>query len=118
MRLKRLMILSVALVLAGCSTTAVQLSQEGQQVRFVDKRPEMGCSYLGSITGEQSNWLLGQQSPARNSLRGAANDLRNRAAKMGGNLVYNAQTPAINRVSSFVPIATKMTGQVYRCQQG
>ncbi len=112
---------SVALLLAvsaiaGCSSSANQLNSAGQNVRFVDQQPGAQCHYLGTVTGEQSNWFSGQTAEGGNSLRGAANNLRNRAAELGGNVVYNATTPTLSIVSSFVPVATKMSGQVYRCQ--
>jgi hypothetical protein len=48
-------------------------------------------------------------------MRGAANDLRNKAAAMGGNTIYGANSPTQSFVSSFVPVDSKMIGQVYKC---
>ncbi len=107
--------LLVALVVAGCSATGNQLNSAGQNVRFVDQQPAAECHYIGTASGEQSNWFSGQQAEGGSSLRGAANNLRNRAAAMGGNVIYNASTPGLSLVSSFVPVATKMSGQVYKC---
>ncbi|MDI7344482.1 DUF4156 domain-containing protein, partial [Cronobacter sakazakii] len=47
--------------------------------------------------------------------RGAANDLRNQAAAMGGNVLYGVSSPTQNLLSSFVPTSSKMVGQVYKC---
>lgn len=110
-------LLFMAMVLAGCSSSANQLSAEGEQVRFVNEQPSQQCHYLGSVTGEQSNWLSGQQVEGGSSLRGAANNLRNRAANMGGNVIYNASTPSLSFISNFIPVSTKMVGQVYHCRE-
>ncbi|MDP1309628.1 DUF4156 domain-containing protein, partial [Klebsiella pneumoniae] len=49
------------------------------------------------------------------SMRGAANDLRNQAAAMGGNVIYGVSSPTHNLLSSFVPTDSEMTGPVYKC---
>lgn len=102
-------------MLAGCSAGGNQLTSGGQNVRFVDEQPSSQCRFLGSVTGEQSNWLSGQQLEGGSSMRGAANDLRNKAASMGGNVIYGASTPGLSVISNFVPVATKMSGQIYHC---
>ena len=48
-------------------------------------------------------------------MRGAANALRNEAAKMGGNVIFNVSSPTQGFMSSFVPTASEMSGQVYKC---
>ena len=47
-------------------------------------------------------------------MRGAANDLRNKAAAMGGNVIYG-NSPSQNLLSSFAPLDSKMVGEVYKC---
>lgn len=102
-----------SLLLAGCSGTQ-QLSSAGQRVTFTDQQPGSQCRLLGNLTGSQSNWLNGAGGEG-SSLRGAANDLRNRAAEMGGNVIYGATSPTQNIWSSFAPLDSKMSGQVYKC---
>lgn len=104
-----------AAMLAGCSSAGNQLTSSGQNVRFVDEQPAANCTFLGNVTGEQSNWLSGQGSEGGSSMRGAANNLRNKAAEMGGNVIYGASTPGLSVISNFVPLATKMSGQIYKC---
>ncbi|QHM72602.1 DUF4156 domain-containing protein [Mixta intestinalis] len=114
MRINVLLGLSVAaLLLTGCSTSK-DLSAAGQRVTFTDQQPGEACQLLGEITGSQSNWLSGAGGES-SSLRGAANDLRNRAAEMGGNVIYGATSPTQNIWSSFAPLDSKMSGQVYKC---
>ncbi|WP_284973765.1 DUF4156 domain-containing protein [Atlantibacter hermannii] len=105
---------AAALLLAGCSTSN-ELSSSGQSVRFVEEKPGAECQLLGTATGEQSNWLSGQHGEEGGSMRGAANELRNNAAAMGGNVLFGVSSPSQNLLSSFVPTASKMVGQVYKC---
>lgn len=114
MRINLLLGLAVGtLLLAGCSSSH-QLSAGGEQVTFTDQQPGSDCQLLGNVTGSQSNWLSGSGGEG-SSLRGAANDLRNRAAEMGGNVIYGATSPTQNLWSAFAPLDSKMTGQVYKC---
>ena len=114
MRINVLLGLSVAAVLlTGCSSSH-QLSAGGERVTFTDQQPASGCQLLGNLTGSQSNWLSGAGGET-SALRGAANDLRNRAAEMGGNVIYGATSPTQNLLSAFAPLDSKMTGQVYKC---
>lgn len=113
MRIKMLLGLSAAMLLAGCSTTH-QLDASGQQVKFTDDKPDSQCQLLGEVAGVQSNWLSGSGGSG-SSMRGAANDLRNKAAAMGGNTIYGANSPTQNFLSSFIPVESKMIGQVYKC---
>ena len=113
MRIKMLLGLSAAMLLAGCSTTQ-QLSSAGQQVKFTDDKPSSQCQPLGTVTGAQSNWFSGTNGDG-SAMRGAANDLRNKAAEMGGNTIYGANSPSQNFLSSFAPVDSKMVGQVYKC---
>ncbi len=113
MRTKLLGLSVAALLLAGCSTSN-KLSTAGEHVTFTDKQPPDSCQLLGNVTGSQSNWLSGTGAEG-SSLRGAANDLRNRAAAMGGNVIYGATSPTQNIWSSFAPLDSKMSGQVYKC---
>lgn len=113
MRIKALLGLSAALLLAGCSSSN-ELTAAGQQIKFTDTKPAAECQLMGEVTGTQSNWLSGTGGEG-SSMRGAANDLRNKAAAMGGNVIYGASSPSQNLLSSFAPLDSKMVGQVYKC---
>lgn len=108
-------IVGAALLLAGCSSSSNDLTAGGQHVRFVEDKPGSECRLLGSATGEQSNWLSGQNGGEGGSMRGAANALRNNAAAMGGNVLYAVSSPSQTLLSSFIPTDSKMIGQVYSC---
>ncbi len=103
-------IVGAALLLAGCSSSN-ELTSAGQNVRFVQEKPGAECQLLGTATGKQSNWLSGQNGDEGGSMRGAANALRNRAAAMGGNVIYGVSSPTQNLLSSFVPTDSEMNGR-------
>lgn len=107
-------IVGAALLMAGCSSSN-ELSSAGQSVRFVEDKPGAECQLIGTATGKQSNWLSGQHGEEGGSMRGAATDLRNQAAAMGGNVIYGVSSPSQGMLSSFVPTASEMIGQVYKC---
>jgi hypothetical protein len=107
-------IVGAALLLAGCSSSS-ELTAGGQNVRFVEDKPAADCQLLGTATGKQSNWLSGQHGEEGGSMRGAANELRNQAAAMGGNVIYGVSSPTQGMLSSFVPTDSEMIGQVYKC---
>ncbi|CDH05085.1 protein with FAD/NAD(P)-binding domain [Xenorhabdus bovienii str. oregonense] len=115
MRIKILLGASI-LLLAGC-TTNNQLTAAGSNVRFVDTQPGSECQRLGEVIGVQSNWLNGIGNES-SSMRNAANDLRNKSAELGGNVIYGANSPLSrteNLLGIFVPLDSKMVGQVYKC---
>ncbi|MBW5405334.1 DUF4156 domain-containing protein [Morganella morganii] len=114
MRIKMLPGALALLLLAGCTTTT-GLSSAGSQVRFSEEQPPAECQKLGEVTGVQSNWMTGVGNES-SSMRGAANDLRNKAAAMGGNVIYGLGSPAESAiVSSLIPVDSKLTGQVFKC---
>lgn len=113
MQIKILIGFSTALLLLGCSTTN-ELTPAGAQIRFVDTDLDRQCFLLGRVTGVQSNWLAGQ-GYAGSSMGGAENDLRNKAAAIGGNVIYGVGTPSATLWSALIPLDSRMTGQVYKC---
>lgn len=117
MQTKLLMMLCAgSLLVAGCSSTH-DLTAAGQSVRFTDTQPGSECRLLGELTGTQSNWFSGQNGE-NSAMRGAANDLRNRAVAMGGNVIYGATSPVSKKetyLASFVPLDSKIQGQMYNC---
>lgn len=113
MRIRVLLGFSAAVLLAGCSTTN-QLTPAGQAVTFTDTKPSEACQLLGQVSGNQTNWFSGNHGDS-SSMRGAANDLRNKAAAMGGNTLYGVSSPSETIWSGFVPLDSKMVGSVYKC---
>lgn len=84
--MKRLMTLGFALVLVGCAATPICPGAE--RVRLTNNEPGNERTFLGDVTGNQGNFLSGPVTSNQNLETGARNDLKNKAAAMGGNVVY------------------------------
>ena len=75
----------IPLLLTACS--ANQLDSRAQTVRATNGDPKGDCTFLGTVTGEQGNFLTGGWTSNANLETGALNSLRNNTAKLGGNTV-------------------------------
>lgn len=108
----------LALGLAACA--AAQVRPGAERVRFAQQEPQ-GCEYLGEATGNQGNFFTGAWTSNSNLETGARNELKNKAAEMGGNVVVLLT----NRAGSTGSVGyygghqsqtnVVMTGTVFRC---
>lgn len=104
---------------AGCSATS--LSHGAERVRLTNQEPA-GCEFLGDITGSEGGFWTGSLTSNSNLDTGARNDLKNRAYKMGGNVVYlltqrAAQSGGMSHGSGgSSETSVILTGNVYRCR--
>ncbi|KAF1046051.1 MAG: hypothetical protein GAK35_01165 [Herbaspirillum frisingense] len=83
---RALLILAVMAALPSCSPIPVA-GDRAAAVRLTHNEPA-GCAFLGDVTGSQGNFLLGPITSNSDMETGARNDLKNKAAAMGGNVVY------------------------------
>lgn len=110
----------VALGLVACAATPVRPGAE--RVRFAQSEPQ-GCEYLGEATGNQGNFFTGAWTSNSNLETGARNELKNKAAEMGGNVVVLLTNRAGSTGSvgayggSQQQTNVVMTGTVFRCPQ-
>ena len=116
--MRRPWVLSFALM-AGCAATPLQPGAE--LVRVTQIEPTGGCKWLGDVTGSQGNSYTGEYTTNGNPQEGARNDLKNKAAKLGGNLVvliterpgltgdFGLEGGPVHRTS------VVLTGSVYSC---
>ncbi len=115
--MKKVGLLIVLLLFVRCS--AITLEPGAEKVRIVRTEPGKECEYLGEVTGDQGNWLTGAFTSNASLETGALNDLKNKAAKMGGNLVFilTDRAGSTTDQSSGVVRQTNVviTGSVYRC---
>ncbi|WP_080421410.1 DUF4156 domain-containing protein [Burkholderia ubonensis] len=120
MQKKYLVSLMVPIVLSACS--AISVGPGAERVRVTNNEPT-GCEFLGDITGSQGNFITGHYTSNANLDTGARNDLKNKAAKMGGNVVYlltqrAGQTGAYgNGSGSSEQTNVTLTGNVFKCPQ-
>jgi hypothetical protein len=102
------------LLLVGCS--AISTTPEGKSVELVTVKPPGNCQQLGDVVGSQGNWFTGDYTSNKNLLIGARNDLRNKAAEMGGNFVWVQDSSNTNAWGSKGTSNTTVLGVVYRCE--
>ena len=105
-------IAACVLVLSACS--AVPVTQGGSTVEVVSARPA-GCKHLGEVVGRQGNAFSGDFTSNENLMVGARNDLRNKAAAMGGNVVAMQNTVNATLPYSTGNVSTTIVGNVYAC---
>ncbi len=105
-------VLATATVLAGCAAT--QATQQGAQVELVTQKPA-GCRLLGEAVGTQGNVFSGDFTTNENLMIGARNDLRNKAASMGGNVVQVQNTLNAAHPYSSGAVKSTVVGNVFAC---
>ena len=116
----KLSALLVAAVLAASGCSAGSVRHGAKHVRLTNVEP-VGCQFLGDITGSQGGFWSGSFTSNRNLETGARNDLKNRAYKMGGNVVYlltqrAAYSGGVSHGSGGgAETSVILAGNVYRC---
>ena len=100
----------VIFLLSGCSAKNI-LTSDAKSIRIYDRLPtNMNCEYIDEIIGSEANLLTFFFMSNRDITAGARADLRNQAARLGGNSV-EVQTSDFVYTSSTVFI-----GHVYSCR--
>lgn len=82
-------ILGIAVIvtgLTGCDSVQ-PTSPAAAKVLVTPNAPPKGCKYLGAVVGNQGNFFTGGFTSNKNLEEGSFNDLRNKAANLGGNYV-------------------------------
>lgn len=109
----------IPLLLTACS--ANQLDSRAQTVRVTNGDPKGDCTFIGTVTGEQGNFLTGGWTSNANLETGALNSLRNKTARLGGNTVSIITNRAGNSgfydggSGSSEETNVVMTGSAWRC---
>ena len=109
-------LLASACALAACAPTALSPGASSN-VRITHNEPGKDCAFLGDVTGSQGNFLAGVITSNADLETGARNDLKNKAAALGGNVVYlltqrAGQTGGKDRLEQ---TNVTLSGNVYRC---
>lgn len=114
------MVFLAAFMLTACSANSLQHGAEG--VRITHNEPDASCTYLGDVTGSQGNFFTGGWTSNSNLETGARNNLKNKAWKMGGNVVVlltqrAGQTGSVyHGTGSSQQTNVTLSGTVYRCR--
>ena len=118
--MKKVLFVSLVLCLTACQ--AVKLDPVAQKVRLTNNEPGKECEFLGDVTGNQGDFFTGSFTSNADLETGARNDIKNKAAGMGGNTVYiltqrAGQTGSYNNGYGGSTAQTNVTisGNVYRC---
>lgn len=107
-----LMPLFAAVTLAGCAATPA--TPQGAVVELVNARPA-GCKALGEVVGKQGNVFSGDFTTNENLMVGARNDMRNKAAAMGANVVQMQDTLNSTHPYSTGAVSTTIVGMAFAC---
>ena len=95
----------VPLLLLACGPLSSELSAAGSRVRTGKAPPHAGCRELGIVMGSGGG---GGWTDTESKMTTAQNEIRNRAAELGGNFVaYDTTGSDINGVT--------LTGHAFRC---
>ena len=111
----------LAVILSGCAATPMNPGAE--RVRITSTEPGKECKFLGDLTGNQGNFFTGPWTSNENLETGARNDMKNKAASMGGNVVAiltqrAGQTGGYGQYGgSSQQTNVVITGNVYRCPE-
>ena len=77
-------LLAPLLLLSACSATPLDGQASGVRISNVDPT---GCQFLGTVVGNDGGFLTGGWTSNENLEQGALNSLRNKTARLGGNVV-------------------------------
>lgn len=102
-------------LLSACA--AVAPNPGAEKVRITNQEPDKTCKFLGDVQGGQGGYWTGGYTTNENLERGALNDLKNKAAALGGNtieILTNRATDAGYLFSSYKQEVT-LVGNVYAC---
>jgi hypothetical protein len=114
--MKWTVVTSLGLILVGCSATPVNSGAE--RVRLTNTDPGKQCKLLGDVTGNQGNEFTGPFISNANLETGARNDIKNKAAAMGGNVVYIlTQRAGQSGITPGRQTNVTLSGNVYRCPE-
>lgn len=119
--MKKTSIILFVTLIAGCSANSVH--HNATRVRVTNNEPGHECQFLGDVTGSQGNFLTGGWTSNSNLETGAHNDLKNKAADMGGNVVSILTQRAGQTSSAYAGTGSSqqtnvtLTGNVYRCPE-
>lgn len=95
----------------------MSVNSDSAAVRVTNVEPGEECKFLGDATGNQGNFFTGAFTSNADLETGARNDLKNKAAKMGGNVVSIITQRAGQTGSRGGSQQTNVvvTGNVYHC---
>lgn len=114
--MKSVVLAAAVVVLVGCSAKAVAPNATG--IQLSNERPGASCRYIGEAMGSQGNFWTGDYTSNKNLMEGARNDLRNKAATLGGNYVWVQNVSNAQAHGALGTSNTTVVGNIYNCPNG
>lgn len=99
------------LILSACMATG--LNSDAVNIKVLTREPGANCQLIGDVTGSQGNFVTGRYTTDRSLQEGALNDLKNEAARKGGNAVHIIIGGGHNTKGEQTNVT--YTANVYRC---
>lgn len=82
--MNRVPVVFLAFILSGCAATPAKSGAE--RVRLTNVEPGKECTFIGDVIGNQGNFFTGAWTSNENLETGARNDIKNKAAAIGGGM--------------------------------
>ena len=118
--MRHLLIACAVCGLVACASKP--LDPEARFVKLTTIEPGSECEFLGDITGNQGDFITGEFTSNEDLETGARHDLKNKAYKMGGNVVFlltqragQTGSMAWDFGGSSVQTNVTLSGNVYFC---
>ncbi len=110
MLLRLIKLSTLALLLSSCS--AIPIEDKAKSVRIIPYPENIkGCEYIKEAFGLQGNIISYWFTSNTKLVNGALNDLKNKAAEAGGNVIVFEEDREVDFTTSTVFI-----GYIYRCK--
>ena len=114
-RVKKNYTLLLCLIISSCSATQRHPDKDPVRLIFYNElniiaKQTVNCQYLGTLISSQGHWYDYLFITNPDLVRGATNDMSNKANEIGANIVY---------INNNIDFATSVTllGQAYHCIQ-
>ncbi|RBW63617.1 DUF4156 domain-containing protein [Vibrionales bacterium C3R12] len=116
--MKKFMLFAVSLpiiLISGCAANPTHKGAE--KIELTTERPNRSkCEYLGEIIGSQGNWVTGDFTSNEDLIVGARNELKNKAFKLGANIVYVEGMANTNGWGSLGTTNSTAIGKAFKCK--
>ena len=110
----KIIMITLIMIISGCS--AIKVIPEAKSVEIINEPVDRKkCKFLGEIIGSQGNWVTGDFTSNESLVKGARNELRNEAYKLGANIVYIQDMKNTNAYGSSGTTNTTAVGKAYKC---
>ena len=113
MALLSVSLITLALSTSGCATAS--LSVGGQRVEVRPQMSQEGCENLGPVFGKGGGFWGGAFISDERLMEYAVNDLRNKTATKGGNVVVYATHQMAGATQDHGTTTATLSGVAYRC---